>query len=350
MRTLSTMEMPVERDCRTPVHVAATLFVVAGFFMAAPTPAAKRSSGHRPRRVIDVAITVDDLPRFEDAPAAPRLQIHRMMLRAFVRHRTTCVRFRQCRASSRPSRIPGGAGRAWSRLGTILAITYSHAAIASAEQYLADVDADEPELRRLVGDTRTSVHRWKVFRYPSLIEGTDSASRAAIRRGLAARGYRIAPVTIDFHDWAYSEAYERCESKKDIAAVAALRRDFLDRGADTFEWARSAAQSLVGRSIAQILLLHVSRFDATMTDALSPGSRNTARDSSRSRKHYATLRMRLCLWVRAYLVAIGSGRSAKRAARRRVRHCLRPFRRWRLCAIDNPLVRFASIEGVRPPQ
>jgi hypothetical protein len=120
----------------------------------------------------------------------------------------------------------------------------------------------------LAGNDPANVHRWKVFRYPSLIEGFDLVSRAAIRRGLLERGYRIATVTIDFADWAYSSPYERCASRRDHRGIAALELEYLTRAVAALKWSDSAASALVGRRIKHVLLLHVSRFTAIMIDEL----------------------------------------------------------------------------------
>ena len=74
--------------------------------------------------------------------------------------------------------------------------------IVSTAQYLADVDAHGKLLGELTGERSLDARTWKLFRYPSLIEGVDAESRTAIRRGLLGCGYRIAPVTVDFYDWA----------------------------------------------------------------------------------------------------------------------------------------------------
>ena len=146
--------------------------------------------------------------------------------------------------------------------------SHPHPASMSVEQYLAEVDANEALLRDLVGDSPEQTRSWKVFRYPFLEEGTDLPSRAAIRAGLATRGYRIAQVTMDFYDWAYNGPYARCLAKGDEDSIAALKQDFIDHAAANLRWADAAARELVGRPVPQILLLHVGAFDAVMMDEL----------------------------------------------------------------------------------
>ena len=218
---------------------------------------------------IKVAITVDDLPRFEDAPAVPPLMIHEAMLAAFARHQTPPVYgfVNGRKLVDHPEDRP--ALRAWVASGHRLGNhSYSHGTVTSVTRYLADVDANEPLLRELAGDDPAAVRQWKVFRYPSLIEGSDAVSRRAVRRGLIERGYRIAEVTVDFFDWAYNEPYERCASKLNTAAIQILERDYLAAAIRSLRWSDAAAKAFFGRRIVQILLLHISHFDAMMTDQL----------------------------------------------------------------------------------
>jgi len=72
----------------------------------------------------------------------------------------------------------------------------------------------------------------KVFRYPELRQGDTGEAHDAIRAHLAAHGYRIAEVTVDFGDFAWNEPYARCLARGDQGSIEELKRSFLPERAD----------------------------------------------------------------------------------------------------------------------
>jgi peptidoglycan-N-acetylglucosamine deacetylase len=244
----------------TPVTQAAT----------APLPA--RLPPPVPSDPIDVALTVDDLPRHgPDMPGVTRLSIHERMLTTFAKHKTPAV-YGFLNAQKLEEHPEDRAALvAWTHAGFPLGNhTYSHPDLGhtSLADYLADVDKNEASLKDLMGDGKEATRAWKVFRYPYLREGIDVAQRATIRVELEKRGYRIAQVTIDFFDWAYNAPYARCVAKGDEKAIAALKESYIDQAAWALRWADAAARELVGRPVKQVLLLHVGAFGALMLDEM----------------------------------------------------------------------------------
>ena len=215
---------------------------------------------------------MDDLPRHgPDLEGTTRLMVHERMLATFAKHATPPVYgfVNAIGLEAHPEDIQ--ALRAWRKAGHPLANhTYSHidGARATQEEYLADVDKNEAVLRQLMGSEPAQVSAWKIFRYPYLRQGRDLAAQADLRTALSQRGYRIAEVTIDFYDWAYNQAYLRCLTEKNDAAIAGLEESYIDQAAAELRWADGAARELAGRPIPQILLLHVGHFTAHMMDRL----------------------------------------------------------------------------------
>lgn len=254
-----------------PALVLGSLLLACGPTASAVAPQA-RPGAALPSDPIQVAITVDDLPRHgPDIPGVSRQKIHDDLLAVFAKHHLTGVYGFVNAGSLRDHPEDRQALVDWVSAGGHLGnhtFSHPHPASLSVEQYLAEVDANEALLRELVGADPEQTRSWKVFRYPFLEEGADLPSRAAIRAGLAHRGYRIAEVTMDFYDWAYNAPYARCLAKGDERAIAALRQDYIDHAAANLRWADGAARELVGRPIPQILLLHVGAFDAVMLDEL----------------------------------------------------------------------------------
>jgi peptidoglycan/xylan/chitin deacetylase (PgdA/CDA1 family) len=60
--------------------------LLLGFGCGAAAPPEQIDLVATPAPVIEVAITVDDLPRFEEQPPAPPIAIHRMVLKALANH------------------------------------------------------------------------------------------------------------------------------------------------------------------------------------------------------------------------------------------------------------------------
>jgi peptidoglycan/xylan/chitin deacetylase (PgdA/CDA1 family) len=232
---------------------------------SAAQPAAS-SSPH----AIDIAITVDDLPHHgADVPGESRLAIHQAFVAAFRAHHVPPVYGFVIGGQLDAHPEDRAALDAWVASGNPVGNhTRTHPDLhkTSVDAYLSDLDANEPLLRELArgADERS----WKVFRYPYLQEGTDLASRARIRDHIAARGYRIAEVTVDFYDWAYNGPYARCLARHDEKAIAALKTSYLDDARLSLQWADAAARSLFGRPVQQILLLHIGAFDALVIDEL----------------------------------------------------------------------------------
>ncbi|HUJ25822.1 MAG TPA: polysaccharide deacetylase family protein [Myxococcales bacterium] len=215
---------------------------------------------------IEMAITFDDLPRHSPLPGQSELEVHRALLAALKAHGVPQVYGFVNGAKLELHPEDRAALAAWTEAGYPLGShTYSHPEPADVTAYLADIDRNEPLLRELMPGDES---RWKVFRYPYLMEGNTLADRAAIRAHLRERGYRIAEVSVDFGDWAWNEPYARCLAKGDQAAIAELKASYLQAALVLLAFDDSFARRLLGRRIRHILLMHVGPFDAIMLDQL----------------------------------------------------------------------------------
>jgi peptidoglycan-N-acetylglucosamine deacetylase len=235
---------------------------------SAPTPPVAPSAARPP---IEVAVTFDDLP----AHGPPVAGTTRMAI------------IESLNATLRKHQMPPAVGyvnghhvearpeerevlKAWLAAGNQLGShTWSHANLREVglEAYLKDIDRNEPLLAELVG-TADDGRAWKTFRYPYLQEGTDLASRDAIRRHLLGRGYRVAQVTIDFGDWAWNDAYARCAAAGNTKAQQSLREGFRKTAVNFLRWADAAGQQATGHRMRHVLLLHAGPFQAETLDAL----------------------------------------------------------------------------------
>jgi peptidoglycan/xylan/chitin deacetylase (PgdA/CDA1 family) len=303
------------------MHCARVLLVLPAAAVACSRPATTGPPSARPaasRPAIEVAITVDDLPRHGPAlPGQSRVAIHRAFLAAFRAHHLPPVYGFVCGGSIDAHPEDRAALEAWSSEGNPLGNhTRTHPDLhqTTVDAYLADLDANEPLLRTLANGAEERT--WKVFRYPFLQEGTDLDSRARLRQQIVARGYRIAQVTIDFYDWAYNEPYARCQAKHDERAVAALKTSYLDHAKVELHWADAFARAAFGRPIPQILLLHIGAFDAVVFDGLlslyeKEGVRFVSLDHAMSDPVYAQEPSRPTAWEGTFLSQLAESRATE---------------------------------------
>lgn len=133
----------------------------------------------------------------------------------------------------------------------------------SVADYLADIDHTEALIAPLM---KGADFHW--FRYPFLAEGDDPAKRMEVRKALAARGYRIAQVTMSFGDYMWNEPYARCVAAGDKAAIATLETSYLRAAAETAAATRKDARALYGHDIPYVLLMHLGALDARMLPRL----------------------------------------------------------------------------------
>lgn len=148
--------------------------------------------------------------------------------------------------------------RAWRAAGLLLANhTYSHISLheTDVETYRENLIANEPVLESLMGQ-----EDWRWFRYPFLHEGDTLEKRRAVRKLLAERGYRIAQVTVDFHDYAYNAPYVRCLEKGDLQAIARLKAKYLASVGEALGYSEATSKRIFGRNIKHVVLLHVGVF------------------------------------------------------------------------------------------
>lgn len=238
------------------------------------TTAAAQASGdiegHEGLELIEpteLAITVDDLPAHSVAhPGRTRLDIAAEMIAAL-------------KAAGAPPTYGFANGipmewdpavanvlSMWHDAGFFLANhTFSHVDLAqvSAEAFIDDIEKMDRALTPW-----GSASQSKLFRYPYLSEGDTHAKRRAVREYLNQRGYRIAPVTVDYNDWAWSAAYTRCSLAHDDEAMRQLHDQVVTAARRKLREAQHQSISLVGRDIKHILLLHISALTARTLPAL----------------------------------------------------------------------------------
>lgn len=218
-----------------------------------------------------VALTFDDLPfvSVDSAylPAARRATTK--LLDVLAKHRAPAIGFVNEVKLEGPEREARTALlEQWIHGGMLLGNhTYSHPDFnkISIEQFQEEILKGEAVTRGLLASRPSSR---LFFRHPMTHTGDTKEKKEAIEKFLAARGYTIAPHTIENSDFVFNRVYARALAKNDPALAGKVRTAYLDFTLDATAFAESASPKIFGREIAQTLLLHANDLNADCLDEL----------------------------------------------------------------------------------
>src|SRR5258708_17658852 len=108
----------------------------------------------------------------------------------------------------------------------------------------------------------------RYFRHPFLQLGSTNELERAFESFIAARGYQIAPVTIDILDWMFRVAYANARTQRDSELMKRISEEYLKFAALKFEFCEGVTNDLFGHPIKQILLIHANELNADNLDRL----------------------------------------------------------------------------------
>jgi lysophospholipase L1-like esterase len=213
-----------------------------------------------------IALTFDDIPAHGPLPAGgDRLAIADAIIAALASHHAPAFGFMNGGFGAGDVNSPKVLA-AWNAAGLPIGNhTFSHPNLdaAGASAFLSDAKRNEAPLAAIAGQ-----QDWHWFRYPFLSEGSDPAARDTVRAALRRDGYRIAPVTMSFGDYAWNDAYARCVARDDTRSIGELETSYLAAARAQAQRSRDLAQSVLGRDIPYVLLMHLGAFDARMLPRL----------------------------------------------------------------------------------
>ncbi len=231
---------------------------------AAALPLARSVAAQAPARTRTIAVTIDDGPASSPGrELAPYLRIADALREAFVAEKVPAIMFvneRQLHVDGQRDARTGVLHR-WVEAGLDLGNhTYSHPNLEQTElpRYLDDIVKGEVVSRPLL-----EAHRKKLvwFRYPFLASGKGDTA-PAVEAFLAQRGYRIAPVSVDYADYRFASVYSRHLQAGDKARaddqVAAMWQA-LDAA---FARAEQRSVEVLGYELPQTLLIHCNELNA----------------------------------------------------------------------------------------
>jgi peptidoglycan/xylan/chitin deacetylase (PgdA/CDA1 family) len=139
--------------------------------------------------------------------------------------------------------------------------TYAHADLNRVPlwQYLDGIAQGEVILRPLL-QRRGQKLVW--FRHPFLRTGATADAVKAIEEFLDQRGYRIAPVTVDYADYSFAGVYSRLQRSGDKATADKVYHAYLDQVDLGFAHSEKLSMEVLGYEIPQILLIHCNELNS----------------------------------------------------------------------------------------
>jgi peptidoglycan/xylan/chitin deacetylase (PgdA/CDA1 family) len=223
------------------------------------------SLGQTPAERKEIAVTFDDLPL-----NGPRFELSRLktmtnkLLNVIHGNHIPVVGF----VNESLLYVPGETDAriellfAWQVAGVELG-NHTFAHVGFQDTSLADYEDDfvrGEAVTKMV--MKQSGRKPRFFRHPFLQMGPTKELEQSFESFIAARGYRIAPVTIDIMDWMFRVAYVNARDKNDTAMMKKIADEYLAFAPVKFEFCEKLARDLFGHSIRHILLLHANELNA----------------------------------------------------------------------------------------
>lgn len=242
-----------------PVAISCAVLLVCAF---AAVPLCTAAS--QPDR--QIAVTIDDLPASNAyaMEAATISEINSRLVATLREQKIPAVGFvnekKLYKIGEVDQRIESLA--LWLNSGLELGNhTYSHLSLnrAGLKAFEDDVIQGETVTRLLLAQHKMVL---SFFRHPYLDTGRDLQTRREAEAFLSARGYRIAPVTVDAWDWMFGGVYEDAKKRGDATLQQELVKSYLSYTEAIVTWTEQLSKELVGYEIKQILLLHANQLEA----------------------------------------------------------------------------------------
>ena len=222
-------------------------------------------SSANPAREKRVAITIDDLPLNGPRVGWDRLDRMSRNLTTTIKERRVPVvgfvnesqLFLEGETDRRISLL-----RLWADAGVELANhTYSHISFSDSplERYQDDFVRGDTVISAIMKKRGGAV---RFFRHPFLHMAPTVETESAFEAFIAARGYRVAPMTIDSVDWMVLTAYLEAKKRNHRESLNRVTADYLTLLDQRFEYSERAAKSFFTRPIPQVLLLHANELNA----------------------------------------------------------------------------------------
>ena len=211
-----------------------------------------------------IAVTIDDGPATGVAQdLAAFLRIANALRESFVAEKVPAIMF----VNERQLNIDGQRDarvdvlNRWLDAGLDLGNhTYSHPNLdeVTLARYLDDIVKGEV-ISRSILEARHRKLVW--FRYPFLASGKGETAEA-VEAFLAARGYRIAPVSVDYSDYRFAGFHSRYLHAGDRQKADEQFSTMLQALDVAFDLAEKRSVEVLGYELPQTLLIHCNELNA----------------------------------------------------------------------------------------
>jgi peptidoglycan/xylan/chitin deacetylase (PgdA/CDA1 family) len=217
-----------------------------------------------------VAVTFDDLP----APQGELEDMRRIttrLLESVRRNNVPAVGFVNERKLYRRGETDARTDllRAWLDAGLELGNhTFSHInpQTAPLADYEEDVIRGETVTRMLLAERGMKL---RYFRHPFLFTGTTPEYKKGLSDFLAARGYTVAPVTLDNNDFIFADVYFKAKKRGDMETAKRVADAYVPYMESIFAFFESLSNETFGREVRHVLLLHANEINADRFDELA---------------------------------------------------------------------------------
>jgi peptidoglycan/xylan/chitin deacetylase (PgdA/CDA1 family) len=213
-----------------------------------------------------VAITIDDLPAgaANSMSAAAITEMTAKLLAALREQKIPAVGFVNERKLYKWGEVDERikALQMWLDAGFELGNhTFGHTSLnrAGLKQFEEAVIQGESVTTLLLAPRKVKL---RYFRHPYLDTGRDLQTRLDADAFLTARGYRIAPVTLDAWDWMFSGVYDDAKKRGDTALQQEVVSSYLAYSDAVFTYSEKLSREILGYEPKQILLLHGNQLEA----------------------------------------------------------------------------------------
>jgi peptidoglycan/xylan/chitin deacetylase (PgdA/CDA1 family) len=223
-----------------------------------------------------VAMTVDDLPfasgtpkKLRPADAKQAQEVNEKILRAFAHRHIPATGF-VIEQRAEELGLPSSTKilKQWVRPGFDLGNhLYSHADVnsLSVEQVEQEIIRGEASIAPLLAGISRKPH---FLRFPYNHTGDTKEKHAAIARLMTARGYRLAPCTIDGSDYEFNTTYVLALARHDEQTAARVRAGYISYTAMEIDWYTALDKQVFGYEPPHVMLLHDNALNADTLEAL----------------------------------------------------------------------------------
>jgi len=213
-----------------------------------------------------IAITFDDLPLAPNADdLATVRRVNETLLEVLARRKVPAIGFvneeKLQVKGERDARI--AVLDRWLDAGLSLGNhTFSHLSLRDTPlpRYEDDVIHGEVITRQLLARHGGSPKLY--FRHPFTATGPTAEVKDAFESFLHARGYAVAPFTVENSDYIFNRLLIEVLSHHDAAEAARVRAAYLDHTDAVMAFCEGLSRETFGREIPQILLIHDSELNA----------------------------------------------------------------------------------------